>query len=151
MEWGKNDAVTITYRDIRVYETEREIPVFSTVSRAAFATDVVTKLGWTHVQDIVTDHITAMHFTPPRGVDQDVLDALRQLESILDVEFKNDVWVVMWIEKSERSKSLRTLKRQRPELFTPSVRSSASKSRFRPHEKRRQFSWDDLYSLVRFR
>lgn len=148
IEWKKNKSVTATFRDIRAYETEKEVPTFSIATRAAFVADLETKLGWAHVKDIETVNITEIYFTPPRGLDQDVFDALRQLEAVLDIVFQNDAWIVMWIEKTDHAQSLRTLRRQRPELFTPAVRGRSGKSRFRPQVKGR---WDYLYNLIRFR
>jgi len=148
VEWKKNDTVTVTFRDVRVYETEKDVPTFSTVTRAAFIADVETKLGWTHVKSVDTVNVSEIYVTPPRGHDQDMLDALRHLEPVLDIVFQNDAWIIMWIEKTDRSRSLRTLKRQRPELFAPTLRGRSGKSRFRPQEKGR---FDYLYNLVRFR
>ena len=148
IEWKKNKSVTTTFRDIRVYETEKEVPTFSIVTRAAFVADLESKLGWVHVKDIETVNVTELYFTPPRGLDQEMFDALRQLEAVLDIVFQNDAWIVMWIEKTDHAQSLRSLRRQRPELFTPSVRGRSGKSRFRPQVKGR---WDYLYNLIRFR
>ena len=130
VHWNPGKNVTIVFTDIIGYASDVDILTVSVASRAAFIKDAANELGCEHTTDHNSKYVSLLCFKPKHSIDGRIVELMTHTDAILDVRFKENELVVLWLEVCEKG-SIRTLKRQRPNLFVAS-RRTAGKSRFRP-------------------